>query len=173
MAQPPAPAAAVRTYTAKEFRAALKRFRGTQLQLDSVVQLAPDTALVLLEHDVFHVSLGGLKTLTPEVAAILARRGGSLSFESLEQISDETAAALSAHSGWLSLDGVKSLSATAAASLVKHEHSLSLRGIREMSDAVAQSLCSYSGILRLSKSIGLSDASRAALSAAAVTIQWE
>jgi hypothetical protein len=162
----------VREFTAESFRAALKRFEGNQLLLDSIVRLAPDTAAVLLEHDAAHLSLGGLKQITPEVAAILARRGGSLDLHGLSELPPEVASALAHHSGWLALDGLQELSAEAAAAIVTHEHSLSLCGLRAISDDVAERLASYRGILTLNQNIDVSTAARQMLTSGCATIRF-
>jgi hypothetical protein len=162
----------VREYTAEHFRAALKRFEGNQLLIDSIVRLAPDTATVLLEHDAVHLSLGGLKQITPEVAAILARRGGSLDLHGLTELTPNVASALAHHSGWLALDGLQGLSAEAASAIVKHEHSLSLRGLRAISDDVAKRLATYRGILTLRQNVTVSAAGRAMLTSGCATIRF-
>jgi len=162
----------VREYTANEFRAALKQLSGNQLLLDSIVRLAPDTAAVLLEHDALHLSLRGLRHLTPEVAAILAHRGGSLDLSGLREISDEAAAAIAGHSGWLALDGLENLSTAATDSLAKHEHSLSLCGLKAIPDDVAERLADYTGILTLPAAAAISEAGRATLASGLATMRF-
>jgi hypothetical protein len=153
----------VREYTAVELRAALRRFHGAELRLDSVVRLAADSAEALSEHEAFHLSLGGMKMLTPDVAEVLARRGRSLDLSGLKTMSEEVAVALSKHSGWLRLDGLESLSLEAAASLARHEHSLSLRGLECLPDDVAMALAGYTGLLTVSDQMRLTETARAQL----------
>lgn len=67
------------------------------------------------------LSLGGLRTLQPEIATALALHEGPLLLDGVESLSPETAAALAAHAGELSLAGLTSLPADVRAMLAEHD----------------------------------------------------
>ncbi|NCY01673.1 MAG: hypothetical protein EBX36_01880 [Planctomycetia bacterium] len=67
------------------------------------------------------LSLGGLKTLSPEVASALAMHDGPLLLDGLTEISPDVARSLATHSGELSLAGLKTLGDEARAALATHE----------------------------------------------------
>ena len=67
------------------------------------------------------LSLGGLKTITPGVAAALAMHDGPLLLDGLTTITPDVAGALATHSGELSLAGLQSLGADARAALASHD----------------------------------------------------
>lgn len=66
------------------------------------------------------LSLGGLTSITPEVAAALALHEGPLLLDGVETLSVAAAEALAAHGGELSLAGLKSLPADVRDALATH-----------------------------------------------------
>ncbi len=97
-----------------------------------------------------HLTFTELKTLSPEVAAILARHPANLSFPALQQISPEVAKALSGkqqHS--LQLDGLQEMSHDIARELASANCALSLRGVSAITPEVAESLIKPGGTLSL------------------------
>ena len=68
-----------------------------------------------------------------------------LSLGGLRSLSPETAAALALHEGPLLLDGVRSLSAQAAAALAAHSGELSLAGLADLPDDVRDALADHDG----------------------------
>jgi serine/threonine protein kinase len=80
-------------------------------------------------------SFVGVTTLSPEIAAALARwKRGDLMLDDLVSISDDVAAALSGHEGTLSLNGLTRLSDKAAASLAGHRGPVMLGGLLTVSE---------------------------------------
>lgn len=67
------------------------------------------------------LSLGGLKTLSPEVASVLALHDGPLLLDGLADIPPDVARGLARHAGELSLAGLTSLSDEAREALATHE----------------------------------------------------
>lgn len=67
------------------------------------------------------LSLGGLTSLAPEVAAALAMHEGPLLLDGVESLTVESAEALAAHAGELSLAGLKSLPADVRDALAAHD----------------------------------------------------
>lgn len=67
------------------------------------------------------LSLGGLRSLSPDVAAALAVHTGPLLLDGLQSLTEEAARALAAHVGELSLAGLTSLSAEARTALEDHD----------------------------------------------------
>lgn len=67
------------------------------------------------------LSLGGLRTLSADVAAALAVHTGPLLLDGLQSLSESTARALAAHSGELSLAGLTSISPEVRAALEDHD----------------------------------------------------
>ena len=72
------------------------------------------------------LSLGGLQTISPEVASALAIHGGPLLLDGLTTISTEVASSLATHSGELSLAGLTQLSDDARAALAEHDGPVTL-----------------------------------------------
>ena len=67
------------------------------------------------------LSLGGVKALSPDVAAALAMHDGPLLLDGLTVLSPDVAGSLATHSGELSLTGLESLSDEARAALAMHD----------------------------------------------------
>lgn len=91
------------------------------------------------------LALDGLKTLSPEVAAELAKHEGWLSLNGLTEISEDVAAALGQHKGPLHLNGLTKVSDEAAKSLAGHRGELSLNGLTAISDESARALAKHAG----------------------------
>jgi len=72
------------------------------------------------------LSLGGLQTISPEVASALAIHDGPLLLDGLTMISTEVASSLATHSGELSLAGLTQLSDDARAALAEHDGPVTL-----------------------------------------------
>jgi len=68
--------------------------------------LTPEQAQEAIRDAADHLSLGHVSSLTPEVAAILAKHKGELSLDGLETLSVDAAKALARHDGRLHLDGI-------------------------------------------------------------------
>lgn len=82
------------------------------LRPDSVTTLTPRVAAELAKNERF-LSLDGLTTLTPEVAAELAKHEGSLFLDGLTTLTAEVAAELAKCKGRLSLNGLTTLTSLA------------------------------------------------------------
>lgn len=108
-----------------------------QLTVEQAQRLARDKSGRLL--------LDGLKSLSPEVAAELAKHEGWLSLNGLTTISDEAAAALAQHKRALHLDGLTKISDATAAALAGHRGELSLNGLSAISDESARALARHTG----------------------------
>lgn len=87
-----------------------------------------------------------LTTMSPEVAAILARSNGELILDDLENLTVPVARALATHAGELSL-GVTDLSPEAALELRPHTHSLCLPRLRELPKPLWDKLVGHAGDL--------------------------
>jgi len=88
---------------------------GGPLKLNELKSLSPEVATVLAGYE-GELSLNGLETLSPEVAAALARHPASarfaiadISLNGLTRLTPETAAALAAHQGAVALKGLQAL----------------------------------------------------------------
>ena len=92
------------------------------------------------------LSLNGLSTVDPDVAAALARHRGTLQFNGLLHQPDEFAQALTSHQHRLEFGGITELSDTAAECLGLHKgDSLVLNGLTELSDNAAKQLALRKG----------------------------
>ena len=102
-------------------------------------------------------SLDALTTLTPEVAEVLVKYEGALSFNGLAELSPEVAAVLAKHapgkgfgSADLRLNGVKTLSPKAAEALAAHSGKVLLYALEKLDSLpLAQKLARQWGELRL------------------------
>jgi len=72
------------------------------------------------------LSLGGLQTISPDVASALAMHDGPLLLDGLTTISTEVASSLATHSGELSLAGLTQLSDDVRAALAEHDGPVTL-----------------------------------------------
>jgi hypothetical protein len=103
--------------------------------------------------------LNNVKTLSADVAEVLAKHPYGLSLDGLEALSPEVAEALSHHhkrlrnnnswTCWLSLNGLTTLSIETAQGLAKHETILRLNGLTAISPELAGALSQHKGGLEL------------------------
>ncbi len=116
-----------------------------------------------------HLTFTKLKSLSPEVATILARTTANLSFPAVEQIAPETAKALATKKAlWLDLGGLRELSPEVAQELGEAQCAVSLDGVREITPEVAASLVRGNATRRL----GLSSISPAVAAQLAEHTGW-
>jgi hypothetical protein len=87
----------------------------------------------------------GVFTLNAEVAGMLAKRRGGLSFPRLGILSADVAKALAGHEGDLSFDGLSTISNVAAAAIAPHTRRLWLKGLVSMPRAAADELAQHQG----------------------------
>jgi hypothetical protein len=120
---------------------------GSVIELNSLVEISPDTAKALAAHD-GGISLKGLDELTPEAATALANCRGGLYF-SHRVLSPTVYAAISSHTGLLEICDLKDLSPTEAEVIANHQGAVSLPAIKSLSPEAARSLLNHSGGLRL------------------------
>jgi mono/diheme cytochrome c family protein len=114
-------------------------------ETQTLPQLSVETAQRLAKENSGRLSLDELKTLSPEVAKVLAKHEGWLSLNGLTEISDEAAAALGQHKGDLHLNGLVRISDATAAGLAGVRGELSLNGLTAISDESARALAKHSG----------------------------
>ena len=103
------------------------------------------------------LSLDGLKTLSPEVAAVLVEPAGQLSLDGLTELSPETAVVLAKHKpvgGFghadLRLNGLKTISSAVAEALAAHQGMILLHSLEKLdSMPLAKKLAAQWGELRL------------------------
>jgi hypothetical protein len=103
------------------------------------------------------LSLDGLKTLSPEVAAVLVEPAEQLSLDGLTELSPETAAVLAKHKpvggfGYadLRLNGLKTISPAAAEALAAHQGMILLSSLEKLNSMpLAKKLAAQWGELRL------------------------
>jgi len=89
------------------------------------------------------LSLNGLKDVSVDVAAELARHRGPLRLDGLTTLSEDVARTLAAHGSELSLAALTTLSTDAAVNLARHRGGLSLDGLTTVSPALAAVLARY------------------------------
>ena len=103
------------------------------LRFTNLASLNLGTAKALSKHSGVLV-LNGLETISPDVAAVLAKRdGGTLVLNGLLELSPETAKALATYSGEIALKALGELSVDCAKVLSTHRHKLYLNGPTEIS----------------------------------------
>lgn len=133
--------------------AALRGSDGGELALPGLESLPAEVARQLVGGGYFWLVFGCGKSLSPEVAAILASHPGQLTFTGPEACSPESAAGLAQHIGTLRLPHVQTLSAPLAAALGRHAGPLVFDGLTTLDGpeaaAVARSLSASPGILAL------------------------
>ena len=119
-----------------------------------------------------------VRSISPSVAAILAKHHGVLELNELEEISDGAADALAQHKGTLSLRKLKSLPASpghnALASKLARQHGeLHLNELTTLSDSAAFELAACQGTLFLDKcgDVTISESSTSGYVALAVTLR--
>lgn len=111
------------------------------LDLGGLTTLTPDVAAVLSKHE-GHLSLAGLKTLAVNTAAELAKhKGHGLDLNGLTVLSPEVAAELAKYDGqFLNLGGLTTVTPEAAAALAKREKPVWLAGITTLTPEAATEL---------------------------------
>lgn len=111
-----------------------------------------------------YLPIGGVTTLSPEVAKALIAHKGTLYLQGLPSLSLDVARILGQHKGaGLNLDGLTKLSPEVAEELAKHPGSLDLNGLTTLSPEVAQALGKHRARLDLLHLTTLSDEAAEAL----------
>ena len=109
------------------------RFFPKRLDLSKLRQLPQSRGLELYSGD---LSLGGIKSLTPEMATILAGKIGGLNLNGLTCLQVDLAKALSAHRGSIYLNGVKTITLEAAQEMSKHDGKVFFDSLRNLPDEI-------------------------------------
>jgi len=94
--------------------------------------LTPEQAQEAIRDAAETLSFEHVTSLTPEVAAILAKHKGELALYGLEVLSADAAKALAKHDGRLNLKSISSLPDDAALALAKHQGDLCMQGLAEL-----------------------------------------
>ena len=117
------------------------------VSLNGLTTLSPEVAAALGQSSVPVIWLNGLTTLSPEVASMLVEHEKrSLSLNGLTTLSPETAVALARQKGsYLNLNGLTTLSPEVAAALAKSSVAIYLNGLTTLSPEVALELARYQG----------------------------
>ncbi len=120
-------------------------YNGPNLSLNGLKEITPTTMRNLARCS--SVSLGGLRTLNPEVAAALAQGYGNYALDGLATLSPESAKMLEqSKANTLSFDGVTAISPPVARSLAKIKVSLlSLNGLTELPVDSAEAFSEFNG----------------------------
>lgn len=119
------------------------------LKLNGIKTLTPELAAAIAKHPQ-NIALNGLQELSLEVArALAADRSGFIELRGVSSISDEAAEALGATSAGLILDTLRRLTPKAAAGLAQTSGGLFLNGLRFLSPEVAHALARHRGHLGL------------------------
>ena len=134
------------------------------LLLNGLTCLPVEVAEALVQHDsdvsCFRwLSLDGLREVSLEAAAALARYSGRLSLNGLTRLQPALATCLGQAKADLELDGITELSVESAASLSQHQAGLSLDGLQLLPAETSDLLARTKGSLSL---CGLTDLSVAA-----------
>jgi small GTP-binding protein len=124
-----------------------------EIQLDVMLDV-PEISEELAERLIGraeNMSLTKVTTLSPKVAAVLAKHPGNLSFPAIEQISPEVAHALVSNkeSLWIALTGLKEVSPELASSFAKAKCALDLSGVDQLTPDSAEILANGNGTLKL------------------------
>ena len=98
-----------------------------------------------------NMSLTKVTTLSPKVAAVLAKHPGNLSFPAIEHISPEVAHALVSNKErlWIALTGLKEVSPELARSFAKAKCAMDLSGVDQLTPDSAEILAKGNGTLKL------------------------
>jgi len=121
------------------------RFFPKKLDLSKLRQFPQFRGLELYSGD---LSLAGIKSLTPEMAAVLAQKIGGLNLNGLTGLPVDLARALAAHRGNMNLNGVKTITLEAAQEISKHHGKVffdSLRNLPDEIQKVFRKMDGYSG----------------------------
>jgi WD40 repeat protein len=129
--------------------------------LPSLESLTPEVAAALARSGQAIV-LPAIKSLTPPVAEALAQNSNTLLLDGLLELPDDVAKELGKHQGALSLKSVSRLTVAACEGLSTHKVSLSLPGVKELPDEAVVALAKSTGSLELGL-VSLTDAAAHAL----------
>lgn len=146
----------------------IAKHQGQYLSLNGLTSLTPEASVALAgyggELSVSESLKADVKTLTPALAEVFAKLY-SPKLDGIKTISPEAAAALAKNQQWLSLDGLTELTPQVAAELAKHVGSgMSLNGLTTLSPDTAKELAKYKGPRLLLRGLrSLSTESAAAL----------
>lgn len=128
---------------------ALARFRGDTLIL-GIKSLSPEVAAALAKSRTANVWLHSVTSLSPEAAATIAKMRSHLLLTSLSELdSVPLAEKLASRPGALSFPYLKSITPEIAAALAKNEQSLTLAGLTDVSPEVQEKLAETVGNLSL------------------------
>ncbi len=112
--------------------------------------LSPEVAAVLAQGKLKNMNLSGLEELSPAVAASLASFQGSLNLSGVQVLSVESAQHLGTSSSpLLNLSGLKSVSVDVAQQLAGHKGALALGGLSNMTPELVKALSAHDGYLLL------------------------
>jgi hypothetical protein len=141
----------ITSLTVAQARRLATRNRSDDLWLTGLTSVTPEVAAALAKHQGSRLMLDGITSVTPEVAAALAKHQGDLSL-GLTELSDESATALARHRGGLTIGnkcGPIKMSDAAVRTLGSCNGHLSLR-VSYLSDDVIKVLSQRRGGLSLS-----------------------
>ncbi len=119
-----------------------------RVDLDHLTELDIHAAKILAPLNV-DLSLGGLNSISDEVATILGRHSGTLSLNALSFLSNKAAAALANHKGNLHLDGLKDLTPQAAKFLSAIQGNLCFGNLQRLLAPTAEALSHHNQTLYL------------------------
>ena len=119
-----------------------------ELVIDRLASLDAGVATALGRHR-GPLSLGGVRSLTPDAAGGLAAHGSILWLDGLSTLGTATASALAQHQGPLVLDGLTVLAPAAAAALARHTAWLPLAALDSPDVPLARALAMHEGPLSL------------------------
>lgn len=134
---------------APEVAEVLASFRGDTLIL-GIKSLSPEVAAALAKSQAANVWLHSITTVSPEAADAISKLRGHLVLTNLTELDSVTLAGkLAARPGALSFPFLKTISAEVASALAKAERSLTLAGLTDVSLAVQQKLAETVGTLSI------------------------
>lgn len=127
----------------------LAEFQGDTLIL-GIKSLSPEVAAVLAKSQAANVWLHSLTAVSPEAAETLGKMRSHLSLTSLSELdSIPLAEKLASRPGALSFPYLKRISPEVAAALAKNERSLTLAGLTDVSSEIQEKLAEAVGFLSL------------------------
>lgn len=129
---------------------------------DALETLTAEQARQLVKENLLGLSLGGLTSLSPDVARELASARTWLSLNGLKRITPEVAGELSKASCGVSLDGLDEISPQVAEQLAKLRATLELDGLTQLSLESANALAAHKGCLHLNGFVTVNDELRTA-----------
>lgn len=127
----------------------LASFRGDTLIL-GMKSLSPEVAAALAKSQAANVWLHSITTVSPKAADAISKLPGHLVLSSLTELDSVTLAGkLAARPGALSFPFLKTISPEVASALAKTERSLTLAGLTNVSPAVQEELAETVGMLSI------------------------